>query len=99
MLSSRIKLAATLALGITLAPAYASNVLYFTGSIVEDPCNITPASHNISVTCPQNKKQQTQQISYSDAVYGRVAIPDRATLSMKYLNPEKTLAIVQVDYR
>ena len=99
MISSRIKLSAALVMAVTFTPAYAATVIHFTGQVVEDPCVISPASHTISVTCPQKTKQQTQQISYSDAVYGRVAIPDRATLSMKYLNPEKTLAIVQVDYR
>jgi len=51
------------------------------------------------VTCPQNKKMPTQQVSYSDALYGRATITDLATIRMKYLNPEKSLAIVQVDYR
>ncbi len=99
MVSSRIKLAAALVLGVMLTPAYASNVLYITGSIVEDPCDISPSSRAISVTCPQNKKMPTQQVSYSDALYGKATITDLATIRMKYLNPEKSLAIVQVDYR
>ncbi len=99
MVSSRIKVAAALGLAVTIAPAYASNVLYITGSIVEDPCNISPTSSTISVTCPQNTKMPTQQVSYSDALYGRATIADLATIRMKYLNPEKSLAIVQVDYR
>jgi len=99
MVTSRIKLAAALVLAVTLTPAYASNVLYITGSIVEDPCDISPTSRTISVTCPQNTKMPTQQVSYSDALYGSVDIPDRASITMKYLNPEKSLAIVQVDYR
>lgn len=99
MVTSRIKLAAALVLAVTLTPAYASNVLYITGSIVEDPCDISPTSRTISVTCPQNTKMPTQQVSYSDALYGSVDIPDRASITMNYLNPEKSLAIVQVDYR
>ncbi|WP_347115867.1 hypothetical protein AAHB66_08445 [Leclercia sp. S52] len=42
MVSSRIKVAAALVLGVMLTPAYASNVLSITGSIVEDPCDISP---------------------------------------------------------
>lgn len=99
MISSRIKLAAALVLGVALTPAYASNVIYITGSIIEDPCDISPTSRGLSVTCPQNTKMRTQQVSYSDALYGSIDIPDRASITMKYLNPEKSLAIVQVDYR
>ncbi|WP_333850123.1 type 1 fimbrial protein [Leclercia sp.] len=99
MVSSRIKHAAALVLAVTLPPAYASNIIHFSGQVVEDPCNITPTSRTISVTCPQNTKMPTRQVSYSEALYGGVAIPDRATIRMKYINPEKSLAIVQVDYR
>ncbi|MDU4841734.1 MAG: type 1 fimbrial protein [Leclercia adecarboxylata] len=98
MISSRIKLSAALVMAVTFTPAYAATVIHFTGQVVEDPCVISPASHTISVTCPQNTKMHTQQVSYSDALYG-AAVTDRAAISMKYINPEKSLAIVQVDYR
>lgn len=99
MVSSRITLVAALMLAGTFVPAYASTVLHITGRIVEDPCNITPTSRTLAVTCPQNTNITTQQVRYSDALYGNVVIPDRATISMKYVNPQKSLAIVQVDYR
>jgi len=97
MVSSRIKLAAALVLAATFTPAYASNVIHFIGQIVEGPCVISPTSRTLSVSCPQESKMHTQQVSYSDALYG-AAVTDRATISMKYINPEKSLAIVQVDY-
>lgn len=99
MVSSRVTFTAALVLAAMQIPAYASTVLLITGSIVEDPCDISPSSRTISVTCPQSSKLHTRQVSYSDVLNGSVDIRDRATLTMKYLNPEKSLAVVQVDYR
>lgn len=99
MVTFHIKLAAALALAATLTPAYANNVIHFTGQIVEDPCVITPASRTLSVTCLRNTKMHTQQVSYADALTGVSSFTDRATIRMKYINPEKSLAVVQVDYR
>lgn len=99
MNSSRITFAAALVLAAMQIPVYASTVLYITGRIVEDPCDISPSSRTISVTCPQPSKIDTRQVSYSEALNGSVAIRDRATMTMKYINPEKSLAILQVDYR
>ena len=42
---------------------------------------------------------QTRMVSYEEALNGTVTDSSLATLSMKYLNPEKTLAIVQIQYR
>ncbi|MCM5695788.1 MULTISPECIES: type 1 fimbrial protein [unclassified Leclercia] len=98
MVSFRTTLAAASLFAVTLAPAFA-NVIHFTGQIVEDPCNISPGVHRLSITCPQDKKMTTQQVSYQEAINGNVPAADRATVSMKYINPQKSLAIVQVDYR
>jgi hypothetical protein len=42
---------------------------------------------------------QTRMVSYEEALNGKVTDSDLATLSMKYLNPEKTLAVVEIQYR
>ncbi|MEB6378954.1 type 1 fimbrial protein [Leclercia adecarboxylata] len=99
MVSSRITLAAACIAAVTLTPAYAGHVIHISGQIVEDPCNITPDAYRLSVTCPQNNKMSTQLVSYKDALNGNVPAADRATISMNYINPEKSLAVVQVDYR
>ncbi|URO00783.1 type 1 fimbrial protein [Leclercia adecarboxylata] len=97
--SFRNTFAAASLFAVTLAPAFAGNVIHITGRIVEDPCNISPGAHRLSITCPQNNTMATQQVSYQDVLAGNVPASDRATVSMKYINPQKSLAIVQVDYR
>lgn len=99
MVSSHISLAAAFVAAVTLTPVCTANVIHFIGRIVEDPCNITPDARALTVSCPQNNRMSVQQVSYKEALDGRVNAADLATVSMKYINPEKSLAIVQVDYR
>lgn len=98
MIASRITYAAAFAFAVMLSPASASMTINFVGSIVEDPCYINPESRAISVTCRQNNEPHTRQVSYADAEKGATPFRDRASISMKYINPEKTLAILEVDY-
>ena len=99
MVSSRIIIAAALASTVTFNPAFANTTLYITGRIVEDPCVITPDAGAISMPCPENDKMRTRQVSYAQAAKGATPFADRAMISMNYLNPQKTIAVLQVDYR
>ena len=74
-------------------------VIHFVGSIVEDPCNIATNSRNISLSCYRSGKMQTSTISYHQAAYGKSVNNDAASVSMRYINPQKTLGIVTVDYK
>lgn len=87
-----------------LTPALAATtvnggVIHFRGAIVEDPCVISPQHNQFALSCPHEGRVQTTQVSYGDALRGLNPYPDVATVSMKYINPEKTLAVVQVNYR
>jgi type 1 fimbria pilin len=87
-----------------ITPAFAATVvdggvIHFRGAIVADPCEISPQQGQLSVSCPDNNRMQTHRVSYEDALNGHNAFSSLTNISMKYLNPEKTLAVVQVDYR
>lgn len=81
------------------ATTVAGGVIHFRGAIVSDPCDISAKSNNLVMSCPENNRMQSRTVSYTDALNGRSAYPHLANVSMKYINPEKTLAVVQVDYR
>lgn len=74
-------------------------VIHFVGAIVEDPCNIGASSRQISMSCYRNGQVQTSTISYEQAVSGKPVNNEAATVSMRYLNSQKTLGIITVDYR
>ncbi|MGX5098531.1 type 1 fimbrial protein [Enterobacter cloacae] len=87
-----------------MMPAYSATlaeggVIHFRGAIVADPCDVTPQQQHFAMSCPENNHMQTRRVSYEEALNGTVTDSSLATLSMKYLNPEKTLAVVQIQYR
>jgi len=93
-----------LAMSAALNPAFSATVvnggvIHFRGAIVADPCEISARHQQLSISCPENNRMQTRVLSYSEALNGQSAYPNLASVSMKYLNPEKSLAIVQVEYR
>ncbi|HGP4138938.1 TPA: type 1 fimbrial protein, partial [Enterobacter roggenkampii] len=52
-----------------------------------------------AMSCPDNNRMQTRMVSYEEALNGKVSDSDLVSLRMKYLNPEKTLAVVEIQYR
>lgn len=74
-------------------------VIHFVGAIVEDPCNIATHTRHIAMSCYRSGQVQTSTISYQQAATGRSVNNDMATVSMHYLNAEKTLGIVTVNYK
>lgn len=93
-----------LAMSAALNPAFSATyanggVIHFHGAVVSDPCEISARPQQLSMSCPENNRMQTRVLSFTDALNGQSAYPNLASVSMKYINPEKSLAIVQVDYR
>ncbi|HHA2317084.1 TPA: type 1 fimbrial protein [Enterobacter ludwigii] len=93
-----------LILSAFITPAFSATivdggVIHFRGAIVADPCVLIPHHDAFAMTCPDNNRMQTRRVSYEDVLNGQVNDSSLATLSMKYLNPEKTLAVVQIQYR
>ncbi|WP_330982081.1 MULTISPECIES: type 1 fimbrial protein [Enterobacterales] len=74
-------------------------VIHFVGAIVEDPCNIAANTRHIAMSCYRAGQVKTSTISYQQASTGKPVDNDVAAISMHYLNTEKTLGIVMVDYK
>lgn len=86
------------------SPAYSATienggVIHFRGAVVADPCEVTPRHQQFAISCPENNRMKTHTISYDEALRGHDPHSALAAVSMKYLNEQKTLAVVQVDYR
>ena len=87
-----------------IAPAYSATlaqggVIHFRGAIVADPCEVTQQQRQLAVSCPEKNRMQTRMVSYDEALNGKSTASSLATVNMTYLNPEKTLAVVQIQYR
>nr|WP_253383974.1 type 1 fimbrial protein [unidentified bacterial endosymbiont] len=93
-----------LILSASVTPAFSATVadggvIHFRGAIVADPCEITPQQRQLAMSCPENNRMQTRMVSYEDALNGKISNASLATMNMSWLNPEKTLAIVKIEYR
>lgn len=84
---------------LTTLPAIAADgTIRFIGSIVEEPCLVTPERSQIAVSCFDKGSMKTQQISVQQAARGNITFPGVADVSLTYENPQKTLAVVLMDY-
>jgi type 1 fimbria pilin len=92
-------LSSALFTGAGFASETQGGVIHFVGAIVEDPCNVTTRSQQISMSCYRDGIMHTSNVSYRQAITGKLVNNDAATVSMRYLNVQKTLGIVTVDYR
>lgn len=93
-----------LVLSVAFTPVFSATtvpggVIHFRGAIVSDPCEISSGANHLVMSCPENNRMQTRTVSFTDALNGHSAYPNLASVSMKYINPEKSLAVVQVVYR
>ncbi|MDR0176133.1 hypothetical protein RF039_24485, partial [Enterobacter sichuanensis] len=61
-------------------------------------------AHDVPLGCAPDEYDDLisgtcSHLPYEEALNGKVADSNLATLHMKYLNPEKTLAVVEIQYR
>ena len=105
MTSSVVKV--TTGLGLTFlmlvnpafaAPLTSGGSLTFSGAIAQAPCQLTPGASRITFACPDNGGVHTQQIGIQQVARGDVALPGVENVSLSYLNPQKSQAVVRVDY-
>lgn len=73
-------------------------VVNFVGSIIEEPCTIQSRSAGIVMSCYRNGTVTTSSASFK-TLTATPSNHDVASVSMHYINPEKSLAIVQVSYK
>lgn len=105
MTSSAAKVSAGLGLTFLMlfnsafaAPLTSGGSLTFSGAISQNPCQLTPAASRITFTCQNNNGVHTQQIGIQQVAQGDVVLPGVDHVSLSYLNPQKSKAVVRVDY-
>lgn len=73
--------------------------IHFVGQIIEAPCDITQARQRFSMTCDREGQRQTR--SYSEQ--GLINVPQHfrqiASVNVRYLDKEKKMAVMNIDYR
>ncbi|WP_373239107.1 hypothetical protein [Kluyvera ascorbata] len=85
---------------LSSTPSFAASdgIIHFRGQIVETPCDYQSTSRRIDVSCYENGKYKVQSTNISDLLQGRKLTNAKATASMRWVDPEKKLAILTVVY-
>ena len=87
-----------LILSSTPSLAASDGIIHFRGQIVETPCDYQSSSQRINVSCYENGKYKVQTTNVSDLLQGGKLTNAKATASMRWVDPEKKLAILTVGY-
>lgn len=74
-------------------------VIHFRGAIVEPLCDIYTHGENIDLTCLREGKKQVHRIDLRQTPALPRDIQSIATVRLHYLNAQKKLAVMNIEYR
>ncbi|HGV3453681.1 TPA: type 1 fimbrial protein [Klebsiella michiganensis] len=93
-------LAALFILPSFISPAIAeqtvAGVVHFYGRVVEAPCQLDAINNQVIMDCP---RAETIKISDQQLEKGNIRNENIRSAQLRYINPQRTLAILDVDYR
>jgi len=74
-------------------------VIHFHGQIVEGGCQVDPSVRNVSVSCYRRGTNHQDKISVLALARGETQHFEDASLNLKWVNQQKTLAVISVQYQ
>lgn len=77
----------------------ADGVIHFTGQIVEEPCFIDGQQQQVTLSCEKNGHRQTRHFSTRHLEAVSRDFQQVASVNMTYLDKQKSLAVMTVEYR
>ena len=82
----------------SVAAAATGGVNHFEGMIIESPCEVNVIAHNVQMACDRDGQVKTRTISFDKLSQAPQGLQNVATMKMNYINPERTLAILDIVY-
>lgn len=73
--------------------------IHFQGAIVEGGCDFSPGQQNVNITCSEMGKPVTRAVSYANLSDYTSRRDSTLHTDIRYLDPNKRLAIVSVTYQ
>ncbi|MCT4704284.1 hypothetical protein MUA02_20750 [Enterobacteriaceae bacterium H20N1] len=74
-------------------------VIHFRGAIVEGGCDIASQERAVKITCNQQGKAVTRTVPYSKLADYTVHSDSTMQTNIRYLDPQRRLALVSVTYQ
>lgn len=72
--------------------------IQFVGQIVESPCNVNFAQQRLAMSCNRSGHVQTRFFSTQELINAPQQFQQIATMKMHYLDADKKLAVMNIDY-
>ncbi|HCL6627435.1 TPA: type 1 fimbrial protein [Citrobacter amalonaticus] len=74
-------------------------VIHFVGQIVEPPCEVSRVQQRLAMSCHHEGHTQTRYYSPQELLNAPQHFKQIAAVDLHYLNEQKTLAVMSIDYR
>ncbi|TGB95039.1 type 1 fimbrial protein [Escherichia sp. E2748] len=95
----------SLMLGSLVLPFFATaesnaqgGVIHFYGQIVEPACDVSSLQAPVEMTCMQNGPVQSKTYSSKELMSGKVKNAQIASVKVQYLDEQKKLAVMNIEY-
>lgn len=74
-------------------------VIHFTGQIVEPPCEVSQMQQRLAMSCDNEGRMQTRYYSPQEMLKAPQHFRQIAAVDLHYLDEQKKLAVMSIDYR
>lgn len=74
-------------------------VIHFSGQIVEPPCEVSRVQQRLAMSCYKEGRTQTRYYSPQEMLKAPQHFTQILAVNLRYLNEQKTLAVMSIDYR
>ena len=74
-------------------------IIHFRGAIVESPCDVSSQQQQIEVSCIRDGKLRSSRYNTQQIAMAPESLQQIASMRMQYLNEQKNLAILNIEYK
>ena len=74
-------------------------IIHFRGAIVDSPCDVSSQQQQIEVSCIRDGKLRSSRYNTQQITMAPESLQQIASMRMQYLNEQKNLAILNIEYK
>ncbi|MDA8500432.1 MULTISPECIES: type 1 fimbrial protein [unclassified Citrobacter] len=74
-------------------------IIHFRGAIVESPCEVNSQQQQIELSCIRDGKLRSSRYNTQQIAMAPQSLQQIASVKMQYLNEQKNLAILNIEYK
>ncbi|EPJ3205698.1 type 1 fimbrial protein [Salmonella enterica subsp. enterica serovar Derby] len=74
-------------------------IIHFRGAIVESPCEMNSQQQQIELSCIRDGKLRSSRYNTQQIAMAPQSLQQIASVKMQYLNEQKNLAILNIEYK